>query len=517
MALAMFTQEYMFGVCGVRLTTRLRRRVFAAVVRQDMSFFDASDNSVGSLCSRLSADTANVHGACGPRLGVAVQGCVTLCVALSVAIYMSWRLALVLLPFVPLVLLAFYIQVALASRKQSVLLGNVDTGGAIVDQAVNNISTVMSLGLQSMFCQQYAACLANSLKQQRAIATGRGVVFGLANAVPLLAYAACMGYGGNLVAQGVLPFQSVFKAGESLILGTMMVGQTMAYSPSYQLARVSAGRLLKLLSRRPAIDLSPAAGLRLNDVSGKVVFDSVTFRYPTRGDAAVLRSLSFSLSSGRCVALVGSSGCGKSTVLKLLLRLYDAHAGDIKLDDQNVSALNVPWLRQKMALVPQDCVLFNASIMENIAYGDNSRDVSSEEIECVAREVGLDEFIRSLPEGYHTQLGQSSLTQLSGGQRQRLAVARALVRRAPLLLLDEATSALDASSEHLLQGALQSSASRCGRTCLLVTHRLQTAARLADLVVVVADGRVVEAGTHEELMATRQHYYNLYRAATSAN
>ncbi|XP_037084784.1 ATP-dependent translocase ABCB1-like [Pollicipes pollicipes] len=508
---AMFLQSVMFGVAGLQLTTRLRQLTIAAILRQEMAFFDEPANSVGALCSRLATDSSNIHGACGPRLGTVAQAVSTLAFSVSLATYLSWRLAAVLLPFVPLVLAACYLQTALISGQQITQMDAVDAGASTVLEALRNIRTVAALRLERLLHRQYVDTLEEAFFTYYRVSMIRGLAFGFANAVPFFAYAACMGYGGQLVGDGSLPFQSVFKVGESLILGTMMVGQAVAFAPSYNSAKLSAARVFALLDRRAAIEASPSAGLRLPHVSGHVALDNVTFSYPTRRGATVLRGLNFSFAAGRTVALVGASGCGKSTVLQLLLRFYEPDSGTVSLDEHEVGSLNVPWLRSHIGLVSQQPELFDRTIAENIAYGDNSREVPMDEIVAAARSASLHDFVVQLPAGYETRLGATSSSQLSGGQKQRVAIARALLGRPAVLLLDEATSALDARSERTVQRALEA-ASR-GRTCVVVAHRLTTV-QAADCIAVLHRGRLAETGSHQQLMERRGLYYQLYSAQT---
>ncbi|KAF0305251.1 Multidrug resistance protein 1 [Amphibalanus amphitrite] len=511
----------MFGIAGLRLTARLRRLTMAAILRQEMAFFDDPVNSVGALCSRLATDSSNIHGACGPRLGTVAQAVSTLAFSVTVAAYLSWRLALVLAPFVPLVLVACYLQTALTTGQQLTQMAAVDSGSGTVVEALRNIRTVTALRLERTLHSQYVDTLERAFGVYYRISVIRGVAFGFANAVPFFAYAATMGYGGRLVGDGELPFQNVFKVGESLILGTMMVGQAVAFAPSFQNAKLSAARVFALLDRKAAIEASPSAGLKLPHVDGQMAVQDVTFSYPSRPAAPVLRNMNFSFPPGRTVALVGASGCGKSTVLQLLLRFYEPDSGAVTLDGHELGSLintldghklgslNVPWLRSHLALVAQQPELFDRTIAENIAYGDNSREVAMDEIIEAARAANLHDFITALPAGYETRLGASSSTQLSGGQKQRVAIARALLRRPAVLLLDEATSALDAQSERSVQSALDSAGR--GRTCVVVAHRL-SAVQGADCIAVLHRGRVAETGTHRQLMAARGLYYQLYRA-----
>lgn len=234
----------------------------------------------------------------------------------------------------------------------------------------------------------------------------------------------------------------------------------------------------------------------------------VAFNYPNRPSVKILQGLNLKVEKGQTLALVGSSGCGKSTVIQLLERFYDPLNGEMLFDGKNIKELNIKWLRAQIGIVSQEPILFDCTIGENIAYGDNSRHVSHEEIVNAAKEANIHSFIDSLPDKYNTRVGDKG-TQLSGGQKQRIAIARALVRQPQILLLDEATSALDTESEKIVQEALDKA--REGRTCIVIAHRLSTIQN-ADKIAVIQNGKVVEQGTHQQLLALKGVYYSLVNA-----
>ncbi|KAG9508871.1 Bile salt export pump, partial [Fragariocoptes setiger] len=244
-------------------------------------------------------------------------------------------------------------------------------------------------------------------------------------------------------------------------------------------------------------------------IEGKIEFSQVNFCYPSRPDAMILKSLSAELEAGKTIALVGSSGSGKSTVVQLLQRFYEYSHGHIRLDGYELRDLPVEWVRRQMALVSQEPTLLSYTIGDNIRYGDNTRPVGYDEVREAARIANIDDFIMSLPDGYDTKLNDASSVQLSGGQKQRIAIARALIRRAPILIFDEATSALDTESESVVQRALDQA--RIGRTTIVVAHRLSTV-RNADKIIVFDRGTIVECGTHDELVARRSRYYQIHVA-----
>lgn len=285
-----------------------------------------------------------------------------------------------------------------------------------------------------------------------------------------------------------------------------MIGQSVAFSPDYQKGKIAANAIFKLLDRIPKMVTNSILGEKPNECRGEIEFREVEFCYPSRPGARVLKRINFNVKSGQTVALVGRSGCGKSTCIQLLERFYDTNYGQVVVDEKNVRQLNIEWLRAQIGIVCQEPLLFDKSIAENIAYGDNSRQVKMDEIVRVARQANIDEFIKSLPKQYDTLVGDKG-TQLSGGQKQRIAIARALVRNPRILLLDEATSSLDSESEKIVQNALDGA--RNGRTCLIIAHRLSTI-RDVDNIFVIENGMIAESGTHQQLIQQKGIYYQMY-------
>ena len=264
----------------------------------------------------------------------------------------------------------------------------------------------------------------------------------------------------------------------------MQIGRVSPYIESFSIARGAASKIFDIIDRVPAIDSSSATGERLPSVDGRIAFDNVRFNYPSRPQVKILQGISLKVEPGQTVALVGASGCGKSTCIQLLQRFYDPLGGRITIDGHDVKDLNLGWLREQIGIVSQEPCLFGVTIGENIRYGRDG--VTPEEVENAAREANAHDFIMRLPLRYETKVGERG-TQLSGGQKQRIAIARALVRNPKILLLDEATSALDTRSESVVQTALEKAS--IGRTTIIVAHRLSTI-RNADRILVLKEGIV---------------------------
>lgn len=312
-------------------------------------------------------------------------------------------------------------------------------------------------------------------------------------------------YGGNRIADREYTIFQFFVCFSAVIFGAQSAGTIFSFAPDMGKAKQAAQELKILFDRKPNIDSWSTDGARLDSVEGTIEFRDVHFRYPTRPEQPVLRGLNLSVSPGQYIALVGASGCGKSTTIALLERFYDPLVGGIYVDGKEISGLNINDYRSYIALVSQEPTLYQGTIRENVLLGADRHDVPDSEIEFACKEANIYDFIMSLPDGFGTVVGSKG-SMLSGGQKQRIAIARALLRDPKILLLDEATSALDSESEHVVQAALDKAAK--GRTTIAVAHRLSTIQK-ADIIYVFDQGVIVEHGTHVELMHKGGKYSEL--------
>lgn len=479
------------------------------MMKQEMGWYDEAKNSIGALCVRLSGDCANVQGATGTRIGSILQAFSTIAIGVAISLFFSWKLTLVSMIAVPIVLSAVYFESRYMETSGIEEKNAMESATRIAIEAISNIRTVASLCQEPHVLKRYVEESEKVDVAYRKKVRLRGVVFSLGQAAPLFGYGIALYYGGTLVANEGLEYKTVIKVSEALIFGSWMLGQALAYAPNVNSAIISAGRLMKVLDRQPKIH-NPSPPLPYSDhlkADGNIRYSGVEFRYPTRPNMPVLQGLDLEILKGHTVALVGPSGCGKSTCIQLLLRYYDADAGRVELDRTATTEFPIHRLRSNLGIVSQEPVLFDRTIAENIAYGDNSRTVSMNEIIECATLANIHTFVTNLPIGYDTPLGAKG-AQLSGGQKQRIAIARALVRNPKILLLDEATSALDQQSEKIVQEALDMA--RTGRTCITIAHRLTTIHN-ADVICVIENGVIAEMGTHQELLALGKLYAKLYK------
>ncbi|KAF2360286.1 ABC transporter-like [Trinorchestia longiramus] len=502
-----FADKFFFSRAGLTLTMRVRSRTFEAMLRQDKTWFDRRENAVGSLCSRLSSDTASVGEMTGRQLGTVMQAGVVLVLSFALVMYIDWRLGLMSSPFVPLVIYVIDMNIKLEIRQSVKETAALMSASRIAVEAISNVRTVASLHTEERFCAAYEEALLVPHRSSIRSAHIRGILFGVGRNLPFVAHAVVLGLGGIFVHQGSLQYSEVFKVAEALIFCSAMVGETISHTPSYIKAKAAVVRIFQLLERVPAIN-SDSTAEKLTEELEEVRLHDVHFRYPNREEVKILQGLSLTVQKGKTLALVGPSGCGKSTVVSLIERFYDPEKGKLTFNGKDLCKLNAGSVRQKVGLVSQEPLLFDLTIRENIAYGDNSREVSHSDIVAAAQQANISSFIDSLPEKYNTRVGSKGF-QLSGGQKQRIAIARALIRNPCVLMLDEATSALDSKSEKVVQEALDKA--QASRTSIVIAHRLSTI-QAADTIAVINNGQLVESGTHKELMALGGQYASLYQS-----
>ncbi|XP_067843432.1 bile salt export pump-like isoform X1 [Heptranchias perlo] len=443
--------------------------------------------------------------ATGSQIGMIVNSLTNIGVSLIIAFYFSWKLTLVILCFLPFLALSGALQAKMLTGFANQDKQALEVAGRISSEALSNIRTIAGLAKEKMFVELYQTQLEGPYRAAIKKANVYGLCFGFAQSVIFLANAASYRFGGHLVVAESLHFSIVFRVIAAIVTSGTALGRASSYTPDYAKAKIAAARFFQLIDHVPKINIYSDEGEKWNNFKGEIKFIDCKFTYPSRPDFQVLNGLSISVKPGQTLAFVGSSGCGKSTSVQLLERFYDPNQGKVLIDGRNTETVNTAFLRSKIGIVSQEPVLFDCSIAENIKYGDNSRQISMDEIIAASRKAQLHDFVMSLPNKYDTSVGAQG-SQLSRGQKQRIAIARAIVRDPKILLLDEATSALDSESEKTVQAALDEA--RQGRTCIVIAHRLSTIQN-SDIIAVMSRGLIIEQGTHEKLMAVKGAYYKL--------
>ncbi|CAF3318570.1 unnamed protein product [Rotaria sp. Silwood2] len=507
-----FLSTITFTKSGEALTLRMRLRTFEAMLRQEMSWFDEEKNSIGSLVTRLSSDAAALKGLTGARLNGLVASLGALIFALIVAFMAGWKLTLVVLCFTPLLIFSGYLQGQTQSKagQSKTAKSFAEEGGRYAVEAIQDIRTVATLNQEKFFIQKYEDAFKQDFKNRMCKIQVQALGKAIANSFLYFIHVTTFSYGASLVETGEMGFAEVFRVFIVINFASMSIGRSTSVMADYNTAKAAARRILTLHNRQSEIDPYNESGLKLDDFQGNIEFHNIEFSYPARKNRRVLRNFNLKCLQGQTTALIGPSGCGKSTTISLLLRFYDSMKGKILLDQHDIKALNINWLRSIIGFVQQEPILFDRTVEENIAYGIQDRQVSLEEIQEAAKQANIHEEIIQFPHAYETNCGNAGNNQLSGGQKQRIAIARALLRKPKILLLDEATSALDNRSEGIVQEAIDNV--RKGRTCLTIAHRLTTIEN-SEKIVVVERGRVREEGQHEDLLRQKGLYYRLQRAA----
>ncbi|KAI3793608.1 hypothetical protein L1987_36228 [Smallanthus sonchifolius] len=479
---------------GERQSTKMRIKYLEAALSQDIQFFD-TEVRTSDVVFAINTDAVLVQDAISEKLGNFIHYMATFLSGFVVGFTAVWQLALVTLAVVPLIAVIGGIHTTTLAKLSSKSQDALSQAGNIAEQTIVQIRTVLAYVGESRALQAYSSALKISQKLGYKSGFSKGFGLGATYFTVFCCYALLLWYGGYLVrnnhTNGGLAIATMF----SVMIGGLALGQSAPSMSAFAKARVAAAKIFQIINHKPSVDKNGETGIELDSVSGLVELKNVNFSYPSRPDVKILNNFSLSVPAGKTIALVGSSGSGKSTVVSLIERFYDPTSGQVMLDGHDIKGLKLKWLRQQIGLVSQEPALFATTIQENILLG--RPDASMVEIEEAARVSNAHSFIIKLPDAYDTQVGERGL-QLSGGQKQRIAIARAMLKNPAILLLDEATSALDSESEKLVQEALDRF--MIGRTTLVIAHRLSTI-RKADLVVVLQQGGVLELGTHDELFA----------------
>jgi len=490
-----------FATVGQRSLVDLRRDTYAKLISLPMTFF--AHRRVGELASRLSADLIQIEDTLTAILPQFLRQTTLLVGGIALIAVTSLKLTGIMLASLPLVTVVAVVYGRKTRRISREAQDRLADAATIVEETLQGIVNVKAFVNEGYELGRYQEGLGKFLT-----ATLRGarlraaliafIIFALFGSIVLVLWS-----GARLQQQGEITFGQLTRF---LLYTTFVAGAMGQFAELYSQLQKAIGatqRVREILRETPEVEAraGPALPSTLPRLRGEVVFENVQFTYPAREGFEVLHGISLSAKPGQRIALVGPSGAGKSTLISLLLRLYDPSAGRLLIDSRDAREYQLAELRGQMSIVPQEVLLFGGSIAENIAYGKPG--ASAPEIEEAARQANAHEFIQTFPEGYATLVGDRGI-KLSGGQRQRVAIARAILKNPAILILDEATSSLDSESERLIQEALETLMR--GRTSFIIAHRLATV-RHAERIIVIADGRVVESGTHEELQGLDSGVY----------
>ncbi|CAN9256904.1 unnamed protein product [Alternaria alternata] len=502
-----FTTSYIsilgFSYTGERITRAIRELYLRAIFRQNIAFFDFLGS--GEITTRISSDMNLVQDGIGQKIGLFVTGVSMFVTAIIIGFIRSWKLSLIMLAATVALIMMMGVNGTLMKKAQTLSIDEYATAASLAEEVLSSARNVAAYGTQKRLEEKYKAFV------DRATVHDFKAKFWLSMMI-----AGMMGVLNlQFLDDGELGVSNILTVVMALMIAGFSIGQNLPHLQAFGGATAAATKVFNTIERISPIDPETDEGIVPDDFVGNLEFRNLKHVYPSRPDTTVLSDFNLDVPSGRMIALVGASGSGKSTIVGLLERFYLPMEGQIFLDGRDITTLNLRWLRQHMAIVSQEPVLFSTTIYESILHGlvnteyaDVSDDKKMELIEKAAKIANAHDFIMDLPEKYQTKVGERGGL-LSGGQKQRVAIARAIVSDPKILLLDEATAALDTRSESAVQEALDRASQ--GRTTIVIAHRLSTI-KSADNIVVMALGRIVEQGTHQELIDRKAVYASLVQA-----
>ncbi|KAL5717922.1 ABC-type xenobiotic transporter [Ranunculus cassubicifolius] len=500
-------QHYNFGIMGEHLTKRVRETMLAKVLTFEIGWFDQESNSSGALCSRLATDAGLVRTLVADRASFVAQSISATCLAVILGMMLSWRLALVILAIQPLIVGSFYFKAVVMRNMSKKLVKAQNESTLLASDAVGNHRTITAFSSQDKVMELFEVSLKGPKMESQRQSWYAGFVLFVSQFLTAANTGLLYWYGGRLLYNGQITYKHLFQTFFIMVTAGRVIAETGSMTQDLSKGTNALKAFLEILGRKTQMNSDDPDGIKPEKIDGDIELKEVLFSYPARPKQIILADLSFKVPAGRTVALVGQSGCGKSTVIRLIERFYDPSKGTVAIDGIDIRSYNLRSLRSHIALVSQEPTLFAGTIHENIVYGKEN--ATEAEVTNAAALANAHEFISSMKDGYETYCGERGI-QLSGGQKQRIALARAILKSPAILLLDEATSALDSRSENLVHDAIDKM--MVGRTCLIVAHRLSSIQK-SDTIAVIDHMRIVEEGTHTDLLAKGENsaYYSLIR------
>lgn len=487
---------YLFTLSGERIVLKLRQQLYRSILKQEVAFFDF--NRTGELMSRLSSDASTLQNTVSVNISQGLRNLAQVIGGFGFMFYTSWKLSAALLIIIPPVAgMAYYFgrKIRALSKEFQATLAD---SSIVAEETISGLRTVKSFVQETNEVNRYEKALTSALSLARQRIREIANFMTLAMVLGVTAICFVLWFGGREVISGSMTSGELVQFLLYLFVVAIGVGSLGSLWGDLMAGVGASQRIFEIIEREPVF---PDTGKVLSTVHGEVEFSHVRFSYPTRSDVEVLTDLSFKITAGQVIALVGMSGGGKSTVASLIPRFYDPTGGLIYFDGVPITELKPSWLREQIGIVSQEPVLISSTIEENIRYG--KPEATDAEVLEAAKSANTLEFINKFPDGFKTRVGERGI-QLSGGQKQRVAIARALLKNPKLLILDEATSNLDTASEHLVQDALK--VLMKDRTTIIIAHRLATV-KDADLIFVMNGGRILQTGRHEELATDRDGLY----------
>nr|UOU03325.1 ATP-binding cassette subfamily B1-like 4-2 [Brachionus rubens] len=499
-ALANFSYNFFISYSAARLTRRIQFGMFKSMMRQEIGFHDLKQNNSSILTTQLSSTASLCAGLTTDKLGIISQAVASISFGLIFGLVLSWKFTLVIFIFVPFTFLLGF----LVSRSTDNSFDQ--EAGRVIIETIESIKTIRSLDREEFFTKKFKEIYEKRIAKKYLMFHIVAVLMSILLNMLFFIQAVTFSYGYYLAKNNSLEPIDIIYIFSSLIFSTLNLIRVLYQLPDQTKSESACKIAFSIIDRKSKIDCLSDDGLKPNTFRGDIRFENVHFRYPSRPQIKILNGLNLDIKKGMKNALIGSSGCGKSTVISLLLRFYDVDEGEVYLDGTDIRRLNIKWLRSKIGLVSQEPVLFKTTIFENISMGDISRDkINMSEIVDVATMANIHNKIESLPQKYETLVGSKG-NELSGGEKQRIAIARALIRNPCIFLLDEASSALDNESESIVQDALDKA--QVDRTCIVIAHKLKSIQN-CNKISFLKKGVVVEEGNHDDLMNKKGFYYEL--------